>query len=475
MFNLITRRRNFSKITKKQKIKKNLEPAIRILNNINKSVYSDNIMRRFFVSEINIANGIIISLQENGTLYFQDTNTYSNIIRKFTKYSTNIKRAKSITFSSNVNKLFIVYLTTENHTNELKCTSIDFSQIILYSTDISVQESQIVSIDILQNENLSSPAFIEFDDENKVILTRNSTGTYKIWKIDNMKLIFELSDRRIEEIRTSKNILLSISVTNTEDNLNLGVYDIYSGRNIITYEVHLFKDSQIQVLEMFDNCLFLKQTLKAAIIVNLITFEYFNIYDNNYISKSKIIICMFENFIKFFSLKGELIRKIENPNVDIIDPNTIHLSNDKNFLLIYWKECTNNYYQNRTLYLERTPNSKLKSGSKFRISNSKFDSIIKSCNNDLKSLLISNISDIFSDLHNEAYEYMKVFQGEIEVINLLEDCRTTYKLINSENSKIISNLDIDTHEDTISYCTIDTLTRKIYAITHNGNVLECTI
>ena len=43
-----------------------------------------------------------------------------------------------------------------------------------------------------------TPASIEYDDYNKILLTMNSLGTYKIWNLKDYSKKMEINDKRIE-------------------------------------------------------------------------------------------------------------------------------------------------------------------------------------------------------------------------------------------------------------------------------------
>ena len=112
---------------------------------------------------------------------------------------------------------------------------------------------------LFEREVFISPSFIEFDDVNNIILTKNALGTFKVWKMENYTMIFELTDKRIEEVRLAEDVLLTIKSTNVTEKLLLGVYDIKNGKNLYNYEIDLIPNSSLIFLELFRHVLFLKQ------------------------------------------------------------------------------------------------------------------------------------------------------------------------------------------------------------------------
>jgi hypothetical protein len=304
----------------------------------------------FYISEIYIEQNLLTILSENGILFFVDTFSVRKErgkgLKMITKFSSQENLAKSIAINKVTGTLFIVFLTRQNLVNELKCCSIDFKQLKDYLNHEEIKEEDLTFTDLFPAENLTSPAFIEFDETNQKIITRNSLGTYKIWMMDSIRPVFELSDRRIEEIRTGSGILLTIRSTQVEEKLQLSVYDINNGKLIVNYNIGLFPNLQLEILEIFGNTLLMKQATKPALVVNLINFEFSDIQDEAldekslfmYIPLLKIFVLLTENYLNFYSVKGELLRKIKNEKISQINSNHIHLSQDRNYLVIYWPE-----------------------------------------------------------------------------------------------------------------------------------------
>lgn len=348
-------RKNFSR----EEMKKLSVPLFRPLCNLTDLIKTNYLQNQnflipenfdFYINEIYIDDNLLTILNESGILFFVDTFSVRKErgkgLKIITKFSSEENLAKSIAINRATGTLFIVFLTRQNLVNELKCCKIDFKQLKNYLNNEEMKEQDLNFTDIFPSENLTSPAFIEFDETNQKIITRNSLGTYKIWTMDNIRQVFELSDRRIEEIRTGSGILLTISSTHVEEKLLLSVYDINNGKLIVNYNIGLFPNLQLEILEIFDNTLLMKQATKPALVVNLINFEFSDIQDEAldekclfmYISKLKIFVLLTDNFLNFYSVKGELLRKIKNEKITQINSNHIHLSCDKNFLAIYWPE-----------------------------------------------------------------------------------------------------------------------------------------
>ena len=221
-------------------------------------------------------------------------------------FSTAASSAKSITINKSNNCLLVVYVSNDGHSQELKCVEVPI--------EIIKQQQRAITRDcfrlLFEREVFISPSFIEFDDVNNIILTKNALGTFKVWKMENYTMIFELTDKRIEEVRLAEDVLLTIKSTNVTEKLLLGVYDIKNGKNLYNYEIDLIPNSSLIFLELFRHVLFLKQEFHVPIFINMINLDNtffqddfnddaFFIYNNLH----KIILCVyFRHFIVSFHI-----------------------------------------------------------------------------------------------------------------------------------------------------------------------------
>lgn len=540
MFNTL---RNANKLHLKNPIDRfsYIKPQMKLLCELKSHCDTFNKSDTLSISEMFFFEDLLIILSDDGLIYIVDILSTNNQqdqpetipVRSIPLYSTPRKIAKSISLNLANGSLLIVYLLRDANFAELKCARITLLSLKQFMKG-TIELNQINPEVIFQTENLSSPAFVEFDEFNGKIITRNSLATYKVWSMKDFKLVFEMTDKRIEEIRTADGIFLTIRSLETNERLLLSIYEIDSGRLVINYDINLVQLVELEILEIFDRVLLLKQAGSNALIINLINFEYHFIKNDNldertlfmYINKANIFVTLNKNSVIFYSITGEEIRSIKNENIDVIAPNLVHLTGDKNYLLVYWEkrkvnaetfEITQvNPYNNL-----RTPRSKNMTGKSSKVlltENSSFSrgdnaalaSVNKNVNTSMSKMInssiseISNVNDVSdkwsSDLcfSRSAAKFVKkkrsdIFKGEFELIDLKETVTESKLCINSDNLKMRVkenfqekningndikgnfSFDLENYSEEVNYFTLNTKTMRMYTIMQSGKVYELAI
>jgi hypothetical protein len=133
-----------------------------------------------------------------------------------------------------------------------------------------------------------------------------------------------------------------INNTSNDNTMSLDIYDIETGKLYLTYDIELLKDEAIEILELFNKVLLIKQQDHRAVLYNLAehTFAFIdNIDDSNlfiYLIKLEVILSYDVNngTLSFYNTKGELLRRLSR-EIDI-DITNLQYSVDRNFMLIYW-------------------------------------------------------------------------------------------------------------------------------------------
>jgi hypothetical protein len=524
MFHVL-RHKNFDR-NLKQTFKNTLKKKTTIYTLITDFNYQDN---SFKVSEMYQEKNSLFILLENGLIFIIDLLNPQNV-STIINFSTSNKVAKSISINKLNNSLLIIYLNRIGNYNELKCCSYNLNQDTSQEENTSSasntnnnnnssSNNNFIFEEIFQNENLSSPAFVEFDETNKKIITRNSLLTYKIWNMANYKLIFEINDRRIEEIRTAEAILATIKLDQETDILILNIYNIETGKIIINYQLDLLENLSLEFLEIFSNKLLIKQEGEKPILIDLTNLEY--IYINNkeldaqslfmYISSLNTFITLNKNNLFFYNLQGELIRTITNKYIDCISPQFIQISPNKLSIMIYWKQKKINFnrYDDGGFYTPKSNsqlNRRITSSSAKRII-SKYDNSNNNTLNEINNSICRNLSPIrFINNNNNYYtgnrnllstprSNKEFFDGEFELINLKEDIMDSFS-INSENAEFkskkyendediinINNKDlmeimenIDrwfNNKEEIAFFNFDSRVKMIYIVTLSGKIILC--
>ena len=535
----ILKDKNFLSIKNKDRFDY-VQPSFKMLFDLSSlfesQIFSEN-TQMFNLCEMYLEGDLLIFLAEKGLIFIVDVievrkQTGRNRVKVINKFASDVRIAKSIGLNKANDSLLIVYLNREGNGPELKCNSISLDQLRSFvGMETKTNQEQILLegnlnfVDLFTSENLTSPAFVEFDEINFKIITRNSLGTYKIWRMSDMKVVLELTDKRIEEIRTAEGMLLTIRSTDLIENLLLTIYDIETGKLVINYVVKMFPDKVLEILEVFDKVLLLKQENYSPILLDLISMESSIINNPNldekslfiYLSKMQVFLSLGDNTLTFYSNKGKEMTSITNAKVKELNPNHVHVTADKNFLLVYWEErksekkkVVSNFNQNNVV--NKTPKPRvLESNRRSILSEELFSDVslqssyrrrsINNLNNlnnfnnninseaNLSKLKNSNVSRIsgVSDINQNSPFLSNVqildnntekelFTGEFELICLKEDLTKINLNITSDNSKVIQNDEIVAIEnEKISYFTFNTQTMRIYTVTKSGKLFECSI
>ena len=110
-------------------------------------------------------------------------------IKKITFFSTNELRAKGIHINSIRKSLIVTIFSFLNNINNIQCFEIPFKYLLLNEKIIINDFNRILK----SEEFLDSECYIQFDEFNKIILTRNILRTNKIWNFENFSKNFEFT------------------------------------------------------------------------------------------------------------------------------------------------------------------------------------------------------------------------------------------------------------------------------------------
>ncbi len=206
---------------------------------------------------------------------------------------------------------------------------------------------------LLTEENFASPSFIEIDELNGALITKNPSFQFKIWDFKNYLLLFDLCDIRVQEIRITNDIFITLSNDNEFENNNilLNVYEINTGKLIANYKLKVInQNNQIEIIEFFQTKMLIKLLNESPKLIDLISGEI-NFIDENisfdenslffYLDEIKKFLCLNKNIIFCFNLNGELDRKIMNSNIKELNTDYICFSNNKKYMAVFWENIYN--------------------------------------------------------------------------------------------------------------------------------------
>jgi hypothetical protein len=230
-------------------------------------------------------------------------------------------KAKSIYHNKIRNCLIIVYTNKSQNHNEMNVCEISPKNLKKYRK-ISLKNPlqsmfSTFFIKMFDNEYLSGDGFVEYDEFNNKIITKDAHNVYKIWEMSTYVLVFKISDSRISDVRESLGFLITISMN--ENLIKLTAYDINRGKELIYYDIKISQDHQIEILELFETTILIKQESFKPFLFNLESSDH-HIIDNDdfsanshfmYNYKAGVIIAFNESNVQLFKLSGECVKTID--------------------------------------------------------------------------------------------------------------------------------------------------------------------
>jgi WD40 repeat protein len=136
-----------------------------------------------------------------------------------------------------------------------------FSRLHCRSTPLTMLERGTPGegFPLFEEEMLSWPGFVEFDDVNRKVITFNATThTYKMWDLANYTLLYSVHDERIEELKMSPGVMLLI-YQRTENSLPLKLVSVETGEVLKSFSRMLHRGKAIEFIEQFNSKLLIKQ------------------------------------------------------------------------------------------------------------------------------------------------------------------------------------------------------------------------
>lgn len=325
------------------------------------------------IVELKKLGDYLFLLSNEGSLFIYSTHSHKNKISSLERYlNSNIfggtdylYKAKSIYLNKKRQTLVIVYLNKAQNYTEMKCCELNYNSLKLlarflrHSREIPKFRSYFEQL--FEQENLSGNCFIEFDEFNDKILTKDAHNVFKVWDLKDYRKIFILSDSRVDEVRTTYNVLMTLEMNNQL--IKLKTYDINKGNIIINYDIKISSEHSIEILELFESYILIKQQIFKPVLFNLETNHYFTIENDNfsvnshfiYNYKSKIIVAINQNNLQFYRLNGEHIRTIDRVVKNLVE-DFVQCSNDFKYLFFYYPNKIPEKQLDKSFVQERSHN-----------------------------------------------------------------------------------------------------------------------
>ena len=334
-------------------------------NNKNNNIHSpsekkEEIKINYIIEDTRSYDGLLISLTSIGNIFIYDI--YSKKLKKITCFGKSDLRAKGIHINSLRNSLIITSFSHLNGINNIHCFEIGLN--VLKKRD-KLNINNFVQI-LRSEEFLDSECFVQFDEYNKVILSRNILRTNKIWNFATYEKNFEFTYSTMNEIRmTGGALLLCEKCGDNIRQYNINIFDIKNGKKIFQTEIAFKPNKKIVFFEFIKNYLFTKQVDNYPLYINLITNEIkiikeqidseaLFIYTGN---TNKFILISLDRYL-IFNIEGNLLKKIVNNNLAIeIKQNDIcsPITNTKNIpFIICWHLANVSFSDSNSISLRKS-------------------------------------------------------------------------------------------------------------------------
>ena len=329
---------------------------------------NEEIKINYIIEDTRSFDGLLICLTSIGNIFIYDI--YSKKLKKITCFSKAQLKAKGIHINSIRNSLIITAFSHSNGINNIQCFEIFLSLIKSLSNFDINNFCQILT----SEEFLDAECFVQIDEYNKVILSRNILRTNKIWNFENYKKNFEFTYVNLNEIRiTGGSLLLCEKSGDNIRQYNLEIFDIRNGKKLFQTEIAFKPNKKIVFFEFLKNYIFTKQVDNYPLYINLITNEIkiikeeidseaLFIYTGN---SNKFILISLDRYL-IFSIEGNLLKKIVNNNLSIeIKQNDISspiFSTSKNIpFIICWHLSNVSFSDSNSRSVLRNSNSNISS------------------------------------------------------------------------------------------------------------------
>jgi len=217
---------------------------------------------------------------------------------------------------------------------------------------------------IFQSESLCFPGFVEFDDVNSKVLTYSSLGrVYKIWDLTDYRLMYQISDKSISEIKISPGIMLLIykqkesepadrpctrTTPTPTSYVQLKILSIEDGQVLKELKLPLIRDKKVDFIEQFNEKLLVKQESENLQILDVRTGSRMEVSSKEFMTPNAFIF-LYENqlFLTFrqrsvevWNFRGELMTRFEDHDLWHAECNTnnIYITADQDLIISYCRD-----------------------------------------------------------------------------------------------------------------------------------------
>lgn len=288
------------------------------------------------VTEIASSRDLIFALTQSGVCaaFSRDSNAPICHLN-----STEDEFIRSLFLNKTNDALITVSVFKADNFTSLHCRSTPLAHIRKGKLDSAVR--------IFESESLRWPGFVEFDDVNSKVLTFSAENrNYKVWDLTTYKHLYTIHDERIFEVKISPGIMLLIHHrAESNSHIPLRIVDIESGITVKDFIHLLHRSRKIDLIELFDEKLLVKQEHENLQIVDVRTAEVLSVARSQFLTPSAFIFLyekrMFLTFrqrqVSVWSFRGELVTTFEDHVLWHSDShtNSIYITQHQDLIMSY--------------------------------------------------------------------------------------------------------------------------------------------
>ena len=306
------------------------------------------------------ADGMIMEIIPTVNLIFAITSLWKCIciekasFRLLYELTNPGEKSRTIFYNSYKNEMILVFLQENQGEERLRCRTYNIN---------SLENGKNIGLELFTGEDLRTPGFLEFDDINKLIMTKSAaTLEYKFWKLDSYSLSFVITDPLIEEIRLTCDLCLLVN-SPLLSSIKCTLCSVENGSILDIYEVSIKPYRLIELLELFGSFLLLKQYGEPLNIVNLLNQRVIQIpgflSPQNFIflHEQGLFLALRSCVIEVWNFNGKLIKIYNAPVVSGSSgfiPSRLFISRSQDFLLLSWSERTRSLNRNTLASVQKS-------------------------------------------------------------------------------------------------------------------------
>jgi hypothetical protein len=248
------------------------------------------------------------------------------------------ERSRTVFYNIHQNTVILVYLYEARGEERLRCRSYNLE---------SLENGVCEGTELFLGEDLRTPGFLEFDDLNKLVMTKSAaTLEYKFWKLEDYSLSHCINDPLVEEIRLSNDLCLLVHSPQTSS-IICKLCSVDNGQILDIYDISIKPYRLIELLELFGCHLLVKQYGEPLLILNLLNHSIIQIpgflspQNFIYLHEKRTFLALRNYVIEVWNFGGKLLKIYHAPVYTASSgfiPSRLHVSRTQDLIILSWIE-----------------------------------------------------------------------------------------------------------------------------------------